>query len=223
MKYKNYKYNFLIFVVLMLSTLILNSCRHEAELPSDLEEVCFSEEVMPVIVSNCATSGCHDVGGTGNVSLTDYNSIVKNIEPGKPFKSKLYKAITKKDYLPNYMPPKPNKALSSEQIRNIYVWILQDAKNTTCTSACDTNNYLFNQNILPIVQNNCSGCHGESSPSAGISITNYYNVKTIASNGSLLGTITSAQGFSSMPKGYKLADCKIIQIKKWIQNGTQNN
>jgi hypothetical protein len=49
-------------------------------------------------------------------------------------------------------------------------------------------------------------------------------VYTLAFNGKLMGVISHAVGFKPMPNGgNKLPDCKIIQIRKWIEVGAPNN
>lgn len=91
-------------------------------------------------------------------------------------------------------------------------------------SACDTSSVTFNATILPIIQANCQGCHSGGAPSAGISLTNYAEVKASAESGSLMGTINHASGYSAMPKGgNKLSDCDIAKLNIWINNGMTQN
>jgi hypothetical protein len=53
---------------------------------------------------------------------------------------------------------------------------------------------------------------------------NYTADKAIALNGKLYGSITHASGYSPMPQGLsKFTDCQIVTVKKWIDEGTQNN
>jgi len=89
---------------------------------------------------------------------------------------------------------------------------------------CDTTNVTYTQVIVPIIQNSCNSCHSTTIASGGIITDNYSALRTIALNGKLLGTISYSPGYSPMPKGTgKLSDCKIIQIRKWINNGSLNN
>jgi len=103
----------------------LSSCRHETD-PEALSTISFSGRVQPIIQSNCAKSGCHD--GGEQFDLTSYESITRKVEPGKPNKSEIYKSMT---YLDNFrvMPPKPDSPLTEDQLKVIYTWILQGAKN----------------------------------------------------------------------------------------------
>jgi putative effector of murein hydrolase len=58
----------------------------------------------------------------------------------------------------------------------------------------------------------------------GVKLQDYADVKSVASNGKLLGTVSHASGFSPMPKGgNKLNDCYVAVIKKWIAAGALNN
>jgi hypothetical protein len=89
---------------------------------------------------------------------------------------------------------------------------------------CDTTNVTYSKNIATIMQVECNVCHSSSSPSGGCTTDNYTGLYTIALNGKLFGTTNYLSGFSAMPKGAnKLNDCKLTQIKKWIDAGSLNN
>jgi mono/diheme cytochrome c family protein len=69
--------------------------------------------------------------------------------------------------------------------------------------------------------NNCSGCHSGGSPSGGILLDSYANVKLQVDNGQFLGSIlrTGAYtGSKAMPPGGALDDCELSALKKWINN-----
>ena len=96
----------------------------------------------------------------------------------------------------------------------------------TPPSACDTSNMKYTANVLPILQANCYSCHGSGSTggSGGISLDGYAAIKRWADNGTLVGTITHADGFVAMPYGKpKLDTCSINKIISWVKNGAQNN
>ena len=92
---------------------------------------------------------------------------------------------------------------------------------------CDTSDVTFGATIQPMLQSYCYSCHSNSNASgngAGIRLENYSDVKTMADNGRLLGSISHENGYSPMPKGgSKLSDCQISQTQVWIENGTPNN
>lgn len=90
--------------------------------------------------------------------------------------------------------------------------------------ACDTSNVTFTNDIMPVINSSCVGCHSGSTPAGNISLTNYNEVVAAAQNGSLQGTIKHENGWSPMPKnGNKLNDCFIIKMDIWISSGTPNN
>lgn len=95
------------------------------------------------------------------------------------------------------------------------------------SSGCDTSNVTFSTTIQPMLQSYCYSCHSNSNASgsgAGIKLENYSDVKAMADNGRLLGSISHENGYSPMPKGgSKLSDCKITQTQVWIENGAPND
>lgn len=85
--------------------------------------------------------------------------------------------------------------------------------------SCDSSNVTFSTVIEPIINANCVGCHGSSSPSAGISLVGYDQVVLAANNGGLVGTMNNSGGYMLMPPSGKLDNCKLNQVNKWIRNG----
>lgn len=186
----------------------------------------FQNEVLPLLVSGCGMSGCHDAASAmDGVVLTSYQSIITTgeIVAGNPGRSELYEKITESD-AEDRMPPPPMAALTTDQILLIRKWIEQGAKNNYCDAACDTNNFTFSTAIQPLINKNCVGCHNASLASGGIRLDSYTSVKDQADNGNLLGTISHQNGFVAMPQGgAKLSDCQITQVKKWIAAGSPDN
>lgn len=94
---------------------------------------------------------------------------------------------------------------------------------------CDTTQVTFAATILPILNESCIACHSGAAPAGNIALETYGEIKASAliaegSYGSLYGSVSHAAGNSPMPKnGAKLSDCKIAQIKKWINEGCPNN
>jgi hypothetical protein len=233
-----------IYTIIVLALAIgLYSCTHEPVIipePDPPEEpgggdtsnchadtIYFVNNVLPLLVSSCGVVGCHDPGTAADgIILTDYQNIINSdvITPSDPGDSELYEKITETDP-DKIMPPPPRAPLSQEQIDKIGKWIRQGALNNECVeTACDTANVSFNDDVWPLIQTNCLGCHSESNPSAGISLADHASITVTANNGSLLGTITHTPGYSPMPKnGNKLSDCNIAKIQKWINDGTPDN
>lgn len=91
---------------------------------------------------------------------------------------------------------------------------------------CVTTAIRYSETIKPIMDENCSipGCHNATTIAGGYDFTGYNDLKRSAGNGSLLGSITHDAGFALMPEGRpKLSDCKISQIRSWIDGGALNN
>lgn len=214
-------------LVIVLPILIgFASCKHEAEVPPIVpgvnDSICFETEVLPIFQSNCAMSGCHD--GSEEFSLGSYNDIRRKVEPGKANKSEIYKAITALQWTEGFMPPSPAQPLTNAQITAIQLWILEGAKNTSCEDqGCDSVNVTFSGTIFPIVELNCKGCHSGASPSAGLSLNNYAQIKEAVNNKQLSDHINQVNGYSLMPPSGMLSVCNLAQFNKWITYGTPNN
>ncbi|MCK9401292.1 MAG: hypothetical protein M0Q51_15040 [Bacteroidales bacterium] len=94
---------------------------------------------------------------------------------------------------------------------------------------CDTTNITFSGTIFPLINNNCIGCHGGSTPQGNVFLSDYATISAAANIpvgqfGSLYGAISHNPGNSAMPKnGTQLSDCNILKVKKWIDAGTPNN
>lgn len=197
--------------------------------PCDPDVVYFETQVLPILVSNCAMAGCHNAAShQDGVILDNYQNVMQTAEI-KPFDlgdSKLYEAITESD-LEDRMPPTPNAALSQDQIQVIANWISQGAQNLTCDAnagGCDTTSVSFSQDLQPIVNTYCKGCHSGGSPSGGLDLSTYNGVKAVALNGKLYGAISWATGYQKMPQGgNKLDDCTIAKFNAWINAGAPQN
>ncbi len=118
----------------------------------------------------------------------------------------------------------PAGPLTSTQKTDIYTWILQNAKENTCTdnSTCDSTNVKYSANIAAIMSGNCTGCHSASIASGGIKLDSYSGVTAVAQNGQLMGGILGT--LARMPQtGNPLSSCDIAKIRKWISDGMPNN
>ncbi|MEZ4776700.1 MAG: c-type cytochrome domain-containing protein [Bacteroidia bacterium] len=244
---------FPLFTIVVLSLMWASSCVHDPILPigggpgdpidtvtnpidtttqnihlCDPDTVYFERDVLPILISNCAKSGCHDAASASDgVILTNYESVMRTgeISPFNLGESDLYKAITETDN-EDIMPPLPNTSLSKEQIGIISRWILQGAKDLTCSdsSACDTSNVTYSGMIQPLMAKYCTGCHSGTDPSGSISLDSHSGVAAMANNGKLFGSIDHQTGFAAMPRGgNKLPACDIAKVKAWIDAGVKNN
>lgn len=97
------------------------------------------------------------------------------------------------------------------------------------SAVCETDNMSFANDIWPVINASCKGCHGGGSPAGNIPLENYTDVAASAAisegnYGSLYGAVSHASGNSPMPKNAdKLSDCTIDQIKAWIDQGALDN
>jgi hypothetical protein len=190
------------------------------------DTVYFKQTILPLILSNCAMSGCHDaISKREGVQLTDYSTIMKTVRAGDPTNSSLYRSMIRTD--DERMPPPPAKAFDAATLALISKWIKQGAKNNSCDASainCVTTNISYAAIVVPILKQNCTGCHSGTAPSGAIDLSTYTNVTKYISNGKLYGSIVHSPGFIPMPSATSsLSTCEISQIKSWIDAGSKNN
>ncbi len=244
-----------ISVLLLLPVAILscalNSCTREPVHLYEYDTICFQEDVLPLLQTSCGTSGCHDEQtATEGFVATNYESVVKMITPGDAQSSVLYKVITainSDDMMP------PEQPLTYQQRTMIRIWIEQGAMNTRCFPEDDTttipvdtipepvdttspppppcfeDSVSFSNDVWPIINANCVGCHNASRLRGGINLEGYDNIVDVANMQQdgfslLYGVIERLPGFSAMPRSAaKLDTCSVKIIKLWIEEGAKNN
>lgn len=205
----------------------------DGEDPLNYDTICFNQNILPILLSSCGKTGCHDATShEGDYVLTSYSTLMQDPESIVPLnlnESKVYKVITESDP-DDVMPPPPNAPLTSNQIELFRTWILQGALNSDCPwTACDTTNSIgFSQQVWPIIQNNCISCHSVSNPSGGVNLSNYTQVKYYSETlmggiPVLVGVIRQKPGFTAMPPSGPLATCQLRTIELWIGQGMLNN
>ncbi|MFM1912814.1 MAG: hypothetical protein RIR51_652, partial [Bacteroidota bacterium] len=213
------------------------------------DTVYFEQSILPLIVSNCAMSGCHDAKSqVEGYNYSNYAGIRRSVNISSPENSKLYRVLfdgggeydddskfginnpTLHAGLDNHrMPPKPMDPLNDTQKSTILKWIKQGALNNSCTESansgnCDLTNITYSTTILNIVNTYCLGCHNTNSGQNATLLNTYANVKAQVDNGKFLGTIQHSQGYIPMPSAdTKLDPCNIEKIKTWINDGAPNN
>jgi len=97
-------------------------------------------------------------------------------------------------------------------------------KDGNATDTCGTIISTYSGGVAPLINTYCIKCHNATTTRAGINLSTYDGVKTVAGNGKLLGSIKQATGYKPMPPGTtKLTGCQIRQIEKWVQSGAANN
>ena len=191
--------------------------------PCDLDSVYFQNTVLPLLVSYCAGTGCHDaITHEDGVSLYDYAHIMQQVTPGDPADSDLWdKGIAETGG--DAMPPPDQPQLTAQQEQAIYTWIMQGAQNNAC-AGCDTTNVTYNGTIKPLFQSKCNGCHSGSSPDGNLDLSQYAVANTVAMDGRLAGSVQHLSSYNAMPpSGGMLPNCEIDQLLIWIQDGAPNN
>lgn len=203
----------------------LTSCPDTITQPPDYvnPRSCFSRDILPVLVSSCALSACHDATThSEGYIFQGYSSTLKAVKPGNPTESKLYQVITAPEG-EDRMPPAPMNRLSTAQIDSIAAWIRYGALDEFCGEVCDTiNPVTFSGTIWPTIQTFCAGCHSGTNPGGSVRLENYINVSTSAANGILMDAL-KGNGVPKMPPAGTLSSCKLRQFELWINNGYPNN
>ncbi|MDX2284974.1 MAG: c-type cytochrome domain-containing protein [Bacteroidia bacterium] len=196
-------------------------------LPCSPDSVYFAQEILPVLVSNCAMSGCHDdVTRSDGFSLTSYANVMASgeVKPGNPADSDLFTTLSETD--PDRRMPRPPAApLPQFQIDLIGKWIQQGAKDLSCSNtSCDTAGVTFSGFVQPLIQSNCIGCHRGAAAGGGIRLETHAQVQVVSLNGNFFGAINHQPGFVAMPIGAaKLPACTLLKVKTWISKGALNN
>lgn len=83
-----------------------------------------------------------------------------------------------------------------------------------------TDTISFQTDILPLITNNCAGCHG-SGNTTGYTLTNHTNISNNASN--MLNAMRGQGGMQLMPPSGSLSDADIQKFNCWINQGKLNN
>ena len=91
---------------------------------------------------------------------------------------------------------------------------------------CDTLSVSFSTDILPILDSNCSSCHGESYPESDLNLTDYESVASSVLTGETLERIMlQIDDGSVMPPAPNslLSECEINKIVAWTNQGALEN
>ena len=218
--------------VVLLGT---NSCKHDAPAADQMEEICFTGQILPILSTSCGTAGCHDATtAEKGYIFTDYSSIMKAITPGNAEKSPAYEAmISKNETMP------PDNPLPLEKRTLIRIWIEQGAKETTCptdtTSAGVKSGTLwacYDRDIQPILSTSCavSDCHDAVTHKEGIDLSSYSKVLAAIKPGNpgsskIYEAITESpdkEDFMPQKPYSALSQAAIDTIYSWIKRGGLN-
>ncbi|MBL7938726.1 MAG: hypothetical protein JNL43_05140 [Flavobacteriales bacterium] len=196
----------------------------EEPVPCDPTIVYFTQQIQPLLISNCTMGdGCHSSATDENdgIDLTSYPSLMNSgiIQDGD-----LWEAINENDP-DDIMPRPPQTPLTADQIALIGQWIQQGAQNNGCEdAACDTLNVTYSGTIRPVIQARCQGCHSGGTPQGGLDFTSWNVLNAVAQDGRLAGSIQHLPGYTAMPRNAPaLPDCRVRQFLLWIGSGSPNN
>ena len=191
--------------------------------PCDPNTVYFQQQVLPLLISNCAIPGCHNTATDDNdwIQITDYQSLMNSgiVQDGD-----LMDAITATD--PNDIMPQPPQApLTPQQIALIGTWIQQGAQNNSCASSvCDTLNVTYSGTIVPLIQQRCLGCHSGGTPQGGLNFSSWSVVNAVAMDGRLGRSVThDPVGIPMPPSSPIMPTCEVRKFLLWIEAGAPNN
>lgn len=186
--------------------------------------ISFQYQVLPILVSACAYSGCHDAAShKEGVVLDSYDRIIREVRAGDASRSGIYRSIIRTSG-EEAMPPPPAPRLTSTQISIIKDWINQGAEETDCGAPCDPTASSFQADIYPILKDYCVGCHSSTRSDGNVKLETYTDIISYANSGTLMGAIRHDPYYAAMPpNSTKLSECKIAQIEKWIEEGAKNN
>jgi hypothetical protein len=207
--------------VFVAAALLLSHCKHEGVLRLTAADsaICFEKDILPIFVSSCAKSGCHDATTAHHgVRLNDWQGIISaGVKPGKPDDSEVYEEIEGQMGGPKY------GNLNAEQKLLIKKWIMLGAKNdTNCPTDCDTSKFTYSGSIKPMLEKYCIGCHVYPNASGSVELSSHAGVVAATAGGKLVNSLKRSVDW--MPKGgNKLSDCQIKQFEKWINAGAPNN
>jgi hypothetical protein len=212
---------------------------HVDTMPSDTLRFCdpdtiyFEKDVLPIVLSSCGMALCHDaVTKKAGYQYTSYETIMATgrVVPFDLQASEFYQKMIVTVIIDDtdVMPPSPRGPISDTNISVIRRWIEQGAQDlvcmedTVCTVPAPVS---FAQDVFPVINKYCKGCHSGTHPWGDRYLRNYSDIKPIATpNGLLLSVINHEDGFPQMPNTLgKLDSCIIATITQWVNDGASNN
>ncbi len=205
-------------VLVAIPILFSYTCTKDVYAP----DACFQENILPIFVSNCTMSGCHNSKEKeAGYDLSTYEGIMRGVVAKHPLRSEVYSVISGSNAS---MPQQPYSKLKGADVALIKVWINAGAKNSSNCYACDTTDFTYSGRVKPFLDTWCVGCHSGSNPSGAVNLSNYNGVASAVSGNKLIGSLKHEPGFFAMPpSGSKISNCEISAIQKWVDAGSPNN
>jgi hypothetical protein len=92
--FANYKNTFMFLrnFALLTGLFLVVSCTNEVEVEGP--EICYEQEVLPILVSNCTQSECHNpIDREKDLDLSNFNDIKSLVKSGDYNASKLFSVM----------------------------------------------------------------------------------------------------------------------------------
>ena len=89
---------------------------------------------------------------------------------------------------------------------------------------CETAAVSYSQDVSVILSANCTSCHNDSNPTAGLSLEGHTNASTSALGGALMNRVQRPNGDPLlMPPSGQLSECDQAKLRKWVNEGALDN
>ncbi|CAI8447085.1 MAG: Uncharacterised protein [Cryomorphaceae bacterium] len=89
---------------------------------------------------------------------------------------------------------------------------------------CETAAVSYSQDVALILSTNCTSCHNDISPTAGLSLEGHTNASTSALGGGLMNRVQRPSGDPLlMPPSGQLSECDQAKLRKWVNEGALDN
>ncbi len=103
----------------------------------DVDVILFQQQILPVIIRECASSGCHnEEDQKADINLDNYQAVIQLISSNDSSQSKLSQIFNQLDTDP-HTPPLDLETVTPIEIQQINTWISQGGLNTNCDSYCE--------------------------------------------------------------------------------------
>ena len=109
-------------------------------------------------------------------------------------------------------------------VASIYSCSYENEEELFPASDCDVSLISYSLNIIPLMDENCNGCHSANEASGGVVLDSFDAIQALAEDGVLFCSVNHDDGCSEMPQDSpKLPECAILTLKTWIDDGALNN
>lgn len=155
-------------ILFVLITSLFATCTYDVYNP----DVCFQENILPIFVTKCSISGCHNSSShAAGYNFSDYEGIMKGVKPKHPYQSEVFNVIRGNN------PSMPvGQKLDEKEVTYIKLWIKMGAQNTSNCSSCDTSSYSYSGRIKPVITTWCIGCHNSTNAGGNYDFSTYNGV-----------------------------------------------